>query len=274
MPNPRYQKIEDVIAYLQTDNNTNMDNQPRYSYNMGILMRDALQFKWFQHFSFAYSIFIVIGFFILCTNSVTYSRFYKWAANDTYGELIEAIATDQIDFALAFYLIIPEREPYYSPLAQVSEFRWSHFFAFRRLDFLSNLIFRSRFYFLTTIDVDIFGDYLLQPFSKSVWISIGVATLCISIALQFISQHDQSLKISSFIATFGIYCQQGIFLFPMILKVKHRSSFFFRRLSYTKTYVRPLFIHTVAFIQHHNLQLLYIRFGVNISEVSIEKQNK
>lgn len=148
------------------------------------------------------------------------------------------------------------------------------FFASRRLDFLSNLIFRSRFYFLTTIDVDIFGDYLLQPFSKSVWISIGVATLCISIALQFISQHDQSLKISSFIATFGIYCQQGIFLFPMILKVKHRSSFFFRRLSYTKTYVRPLFIHTVAFIQHYNLQLLYIRFGVDISEVSIEKQNK
>lgn len=59
----------------------------------------------------------------LNTLSVTYERFNKWAANETYGEMIEAIATDRVDFGLVFYLLTIEREKYFSPITQLTEFR-------------------------------------------------------------------------------------------------------------------------------------------------------
>lgn len=56
-------------------------------------------------------------------HSVTYVRFSKWASNDSYGELIEAIATDKVDFGLAFFLLLIERAPHFSPITQITEFR-------------------------------------------------------------------------------------------------------------------------------------------------------
>lgn len=40
------------------------------------------------------------------SNSATYIRFTKWAdANDSYGEVIEAMATNRVDFGLAFFYL-------------------------------------------------------------------------------------------------------------------------------------------------------------------------
>lgn len=50
-------------------------------------------------------------------------RYSKWAENDTYGGIIEAMATDQIDFGLALLLLIVERANNMHPIAQFTEFR-------------------------------------------------------------------------------------------------------------------------------------------------------
>lgn len=50
-------------------------------------------------------------------------RFNKWASNDTFGELIEAIATDSVDFGIAFFLLTLERENHFAPITQITEFR-------------------------------------------------------------------------------------------------------------------------------------------------------
>lgn len=56
-------------------------------------------------------------------NSATYIRFNKWAENDTYGELIEAIAKDSVDYGLAFFILTLERVKHFSPVTQITEFR-------------------------------------------------------------------------------------------------------------------------------------------------------
>lgn len=50
-------------------------------------------------------------------------RYSKWAENDTYGGVIEAVATDQVDFGLGFFILILERSKYYSIISQFTEFR-------------------------------------------------------------------------------------------------------------------------------------------------------
>lgn len=60
---------------------------------------------------------------LLLSSSAAYIRFGKWAENDTYGELIEAIATDNVDIGLAFFILTLEREKHFSPITQITEFR-------------------------------------------------------------------------------------------------------------------------------------------------------
>lgn len=58
------------------------------------------------------------------SNSATYIRFTKWAdANDSYGEVIEAMATNRVDFGLAFFILTLERTKHYQSITQITEFR-------------------------------------------------------------------------------------------------------------------------------------------------------
>lgn len=68
----------------------------------------------------------MIEYFIFhsISNSATYIRFKKWAdANDSYGEVIEAIATNRVDIGLAFFILTFERLKHFQPVTQITEFR-------------------------------------------------------------------------------------------------------------------------------------------------------
>lgn len=70
--------------------------------------------------------------------------------------------------------------------------------------------FRSRFYFLTTTDVDMIGDHFFKPFEQSVWLCIALAIILVSIGLKVILNWDRVCQGgSTFLTTVGVFCQQG-----------------------------------------------------------------
>lgn len=72
------------------------------------------------------------------------------------------------------------------------------------------LSFRSRFYFLTTTENDLYGKNFLLPFVRSVWMSICIIVVLVSTVLWLIQWRDVPNEVGSYVLTsFGIFCQQG-----------------------------------------------------------------
>lgn len=76
-------------------------------------------------------------------------------------------------------------------------------------------MFRSFFFFRTTTEIDLWRDELLRPFDRTVWIALIIFIILIStlIRLAFVIHKKkverQVASASSFLLTFGAFCQQG-----------------------------------------------------------------
>lgn len=69
---------------------------------------------------------------------------------------------------------------------------------------------RSRFYFLTTTEFDLYGKNFFMPFVRTVWICLCIVIALVSFALWLIQWRDISKERDSIVLTsFGIFCQQG-----------------------------------------------------------------
>lgn len=77
--------------------------------------------------------------------------------------------------------------------------------------------FRSFFFFRTTNEINIWRDELLKSFDITVWITLIVFTIIISILIKVsLELHRKSLKhnatdSSTLLITFGAFCQQSNF---------------------------------------------------------------
>lgn len=84
----------------------------------------------------------------------------------------------------------------------------------KSLSILSKILFRifhrSRFYFLTTSEIDLYGKSFSMPFVRSVWFCLCAIVALVSLVLGLIKWRDASNGADSFFLTsFGIFCQQG-----------------------------------------------------------------
>lgn len=55
--------------------------------------------------------------------SATYLRFDRWSENETHGALLGAVANDEVDFGVAFFLITFERLEYIWSIMRGAEHR-------------------------------------------------------------------------------------------------------------------------------------------------------
>lgn len=135
--------------------------------------------------------------------------------------------------------------------------------------------FRSRFYFLTTIDADVYGSYYWKPFMFSVWFSVISVMIIVNIGLWTIQRCDGSKGIESFIITFGVFCQQGQVPEKYALCFREwKIEFNFRIGSNAGLNVGKMLISCSFFDFTHSLYLLHIRFCFNSSKSWLKKQNK
>lgn len=143
------------------------------------------------------------------------------AAND--GGIAKAITQDEIDIFFGVIGLSVETSAFYTPIVQMTTFELVLFFNF--FSILVNLLtrilvfyffsFRSFFFFRTTTELNIWRDELLQPFDVDVWLSLVFLIILISVLIRvaFVFHKKklerQGIGTSSFLITFGAFCQQG-----------------------------------------------------------------
>lgn len=65
----------------------------------------------------------IISKFTLKISSATYTRFDRWSQNETHGALLGAVAKDEVDFGVAFFLVTFERLEYIWSIMRGAEHR-------------------------------------------------------------------------------------------------------------------------------------------------------
>lgn len=142
------------------------------------------------------------------------------------------IAENEIDMFFGIIGLSIDREPYYTPVIQLFKFeyvsQYEFLFKYITLNWITKYVnvfqfilfpknvIRSFFFFRTTALIDLWRYEFLNPFALSVWLSISISIILISLLLKFVfflhekRYKPQIIDSSSFLIAFGGICNQGL----------------------------------------------------------------